>query len=97
MNLSGRAVKYWQDKEHIAVENILVVLDEVALPLERLRVRPSGSNGGHNGLKSIEASLATESYPRLRFGVGNNYPKGMQVEYVLGKWNRTNSPWCKRK
>jgi len=97
MNLSGRAVKYWQDKEHIAIENTLVILDEVALPLDKLRVRPSGSNGGHNGLKSIEASLATENYPRLRFGVGNNYPKGMQVEYVLGKWNRDELPLVQKK
>jgi PTH1 family peptidyl-tRNA hydrolase len=88
MNLSGKAVKYWQDKEHIATENILVILDEVALPLDKLRVRSSGSNGGHNGLKSIEEYLLTENYPRLRFGVGNNYPKGMQVEYVLGRWDR---------
>ncbi|HMC86902.1 MAG TPA: aminoacyl-tRNA hydrolase, partial [Chitinophagaceae bacterium] len=76
MNLSGKAVKYWQDKEHIATENILVILDEVALPLDKLRVRSSGSNGGHNGLKSIEEYLLTENYPRLRFGVVNNYPKG---------------------
>ncbi len=86
MNLSGKAVKYWMDKEHIAIENILVIVDEVALPLDRLRVRIAGSSGGHNGLKSIEASLLTDAYPRLRFGVGNNYPKGQQVEYVLGKW-----------
>jgi len=97
MNLSGRAVKYWQDKEHIAIDNILVVLDEVALPLTKLRLRPSGSSGGHNGLKSIEASLATEGYPRLRFGVGNNYPKGMQVEYVLGKWNDDEMPLVEKK
>jgi peptidyl-tRNA hydrolase, PTH1 family len=88
MNLSGKAVKYWQDKEHIATENILIILDEVSLPLDKLRVRSSGSNGGHNGLKSIEEYLLTENYPRLRFGVGNTYPKGMQVEYVLGRWDR---------
>ncbi len=87
MNLSGKAVRYWQEKEHIATEHILVILDEVALPLDKLRVRPAGSSGGHNGLKSIEEYLLTENYPRLRFGVGNNYPKGMQVEYVLGRWN----------
>ena len=87
MNLSGKAVRYWQEKEHIVTENILVILDEVALPLDKLRVRPAGSSGGHNGLKSIEEYLLTDNYPRLRFGVGNNYPKGMQVEYVLGRWN----------
>ena len=86
MNLSGKAVKYWKEKEHIAVENILVIVDEVALPLDKLRLRVAGSSGGHNGLKSIEELLLTDAYPRLRFGVGNNYPKGMQVEYVLGKW-----------
>jgi PTH1 family peptidyl-tRNA hydrolase len=97
MNLSGKAVRYWQDKEHIATENILVVLDEVALPLDKLRVRPAGSSGGHNGLKSIEEYLLTENYPRLRFGVGNNYPKGMQVEYVLGKWSREELPLVQKK
>ena len=86
MNLSGKAVKYWMDKEEIPLENILIVVDEVALPLNRIRLRKSGSAAGHNGLKSIEESLETTEYPRLRFGIGNNYPKGMQVEYVLGKW-----------
>jgi len=88
MNLSGKAVKYWMDKESIPVENILVVVDEVALPLNKLRLRPSGSDGGHNGLKSIHESLGTTQYPRLRFGIGNNYPRGMQAEYVLGKWQK---------
>jgi PTH1 family peptidyl-tRNA hydrolase len=97
MNLSGKAVRYWQDKEHIATENILVVLDEVALPLDKLRIRPAGSSGGHNGLKSIEEYLLTDNYPRLRFGVGNNYPKGMQVEYVLGKWSREELPFIQKK
>ena len=86
MNLSGKAVKYWMAKESIPVENILVIVDEVALPLSKLRLRPAGSDGGHNGLKSIHESLETTQYSRLRFGIGNNYPKGMQVEYVLGKW-----------
>ncbi|GAC1449179.1 MAG: aminoacyl-tRNA hydrolase [Chitinophagaceae bacterium] len=97
MNLSGKAVKYWQDAARVATENILVILDEVALPLDKLRIRPSGSSGGHNGLKSIEECLLTENYPRLRFGVGNNYPKGMQVEYVLGKWNREELPLVQKK
>jgi peptidyl-tRNA hydrolase, PTH1 family len=88
MNLSGKAVKYWMDKESIPVENVLVIVDEVALPLNKLRLRPAGSDGGHNGLKSIHESLGTTQYPRLRFGIGNNYPKGMQADYVLGKWQK---------
>jgi len=88
MNLSGKAVKYWMDKESIPIENILVVVDEVALPLNKLRIRSAGSDGGHNGLRSIHESLGTTEYPRLRFGIGNNYPRGMQAEYVLGKWHK---------
>jgi peptidyl-tRNA hydrolase, PTH1 family len=86
MNLSGKAVKYWMDKEKILLENILVIVDEVALPLNKIRLRVSGSAGGHNGLKSIQEFLGTKDYARLRFGIGNNYPKGLQSEYVLGKW-----------
>ena len=97
MNLSGKAVKYWMDKESISVENILVIVDEVALPLSKLRLRPAGSDGGHNGLKSIHESLGTTQYPRLRFGIGNNYPKGMQSEYVLGKWDKEEEPIVKLK
>ncbi len=88
MNLSGKAVKYWMDKEKIMLENILVILDEVALPLNKLRLKPGGSDGGHNGLKSIHESLGTTQYPRLRFGIGNDYPKGMQSDFVLGKWRK---------
>jgi len=97
MNLSGRAVKYWMDKEKIAVEHILVVLDELALPLNRLRLRPRGSDAGHNGLTSIQESLGTDVYPRLRFGVGNNFPKGRQVEFVLGKWTAAELPLVRLK
>ena len=86
MNLSGRAVKYWMDKENIPLENILVIIDELALPLGTLRMKGSGSDGGHNGLKSVQESLQTTQYPRLRFGIGSDYPKGKQVDYVLGKW-----------
>jgi PTH1 family peptidyl-tRNA hydrolase len=86
MNLSGKAVKYWMDKEKIPVENILVIVDELALPLDALRLRAAGSDAGHNGLKSIQELLGTNEYPRLRFGIGNNYPKGQQVDFVLGKW-----------
>src|SRR5215510_5062728 len=77
MNLSGKAVKYWMDKEKIALENILVIVDEVALPLSKLRLRAGGSDAGHNGLKSLHELLGTTDYPRMRFGVGNNFPKGM--------------------
>jgi PTH1 family peptidyl-tRNA hydrolase len=97
MNLSGNAVKYWMDKEKIAAENMLVIVDEVALPLSRLRLRPEGSDGGHNGLKSIQETLGTSVYPRLRFGIGNEYPKGMQADFVLGKWKKEEEPLVKLK
>jgi peptidyl-tRNA hydrolase, PTH1 family len=97
MNLSGKAVKYWMDKEKIAAERLLVIVDELALPLDRLRLKPSGSDGGHNGLKSIQEILASTEYPRLRFGIGNNYPKGLQSEYVLGKWRKEEEPLVKLK
>ncbi|HEX3023869.1 MAG TPA: aminoacyl-tRNA hydrolase [Chitinophagaceae bacterium] len=86
MNLSGKAFKYWMDKEKIALENTLTIVDDVALPLSKLRLRPSGSDGGHNGLRDIQLTIGTGQYPKLRFGTGNNYPKGMQVEFVLGRW-----------
>ena len=86
VNLSGRAVKYWVDQKKIPFERILVVLDDLALPLSKLRLRASGSDAGHNGLKSIQDSLETVNYPRLRFGIGNDYSKGYQVDFVLGKW-----------
>ncbi|HEY8387481.1 MAG TPA: aminoacyl-tRNA hydrolase [Parasegetibacter sp.] len=92
MNLSGRAVKYWLDKEKIPLERLLVIVDELALPLNRLRLRGSGSHAGHNGLRDIEAMLGTDKYPRLRFGIGNNFPRGMQVEFVLGKWQDQERP-----
>ena len=97
MNLSGNAVKYWMDKEKIAIENILVIVDEVSLPLSKMRLRPSGSDGGHNGLKSVEASLASRDYPRLRFGIGNQYPKGLQADFVLSKWKKEEEPLVKLK
>jgi PTH1 family peptidyl-tRNA hydrolase len=86
VNLSGRAIKYWVDKERIPLENTLIILDDISLPLEKLRLRPSGTNAGHNGLKDIQTTLGTDKYPRLRFGIGNQYPKGMQADFVLGKW-----------
>jgi peptidyl-tRNA hydrolase, PTH1 family len=97
MNLSGRAVKYWMDKEKIAAGQILVVLDDLALPLTRLRVRPGGSDGGHNGLTSIQETLGTVAYPKLRFGIGNDFPKGRQVDYVLGKWRESELPLVRQK
>lgn len=97
MNLSGKAVKYWMDKEKITIEHILVVVDELAIPLSKLRLRSGGSDAGHNGLKSIQEYLLTNAYPRLRFGIGNNYPKGMQVDYVLGKWTSAEEPFLKKK
>jgi len=86
MNLSGKAFKYWMDREKIPLENTLTIVDEIALPLEILRLRPGGSDGGHNGLRDIQLTLGTDKYPKLRFGIGNNYPRGMQVDYVLMKW-----------
>lgn len=92
MNLSGKAVKYWMDKEKIALENILVVVDDLALPLNKLRVRPGGSAAGHNGLKSIQEMLGTTEYAKLRFGIGNDFAKGFQSDFVLGKWSKEEIP-----
>ncbi|MFN8291126.1 MAG: aminoacyl-tRNA hydrolase [Chitinophagaceae bacterium] len=97
MNLSGKAVKYWIDKEKVALSNLLVIVDEIALPLSKLRLRAGGSDAGHNGLKSIQEALGTQEYPRLRFGIGNEYPKGLQAEYVLGKWRTEEEPLVKLK
>ncbi len=87
MNLSGRAFKYYTDKEKLLLENTLTVVDDIALPITKLRLRPGGSDAGHNGLKSIQESMGSDKYPKLRFGIGNNYAKGAQISYVLGKWN----------
>jgi peptidyl-tRNA hydrolase, PTH1 family len=97
MNLSGKAVKYWMDKEKIAMEQILVVVDDLALPLSKLRLKPSGSDAGHNGLKSLQEILGTKDYPKLRFGIGNDYPKGLQADFVLGKWKKEEEPLVKLK
>lgn len=86
MNLSGKAVQYWLQAEKIPVENLLVVTDDIALPFGTIRIKGKGSAGGHNGLTSIEQTLGTTEYARLRFGVGSDFPKGRQVEYVLGQW-----------
>lgn len=87
MNLSGKAVNYYLQKEKIPLQNLLVITDDVALPLGTLRLRPKGSDGGHNGLKNINEVLGSGNYSRLRFGIGNEYPRGSQVNFVLGKWN----------
>ncbi|MDD2285089.1 MAG: aminoacyl-tRNA hydrolase [Paludibacter sp.] len=86
MNLSGHALRYWMQKEKIEIENVLVIVDDIALPFGTLRLKPQGSDAGHNGLKNIQDILGHNSYARLRFGIGNDFPKGYQVEYVLGKW-----------
>ena len=87
MNLSGKAVAYWMQQEKIPLENILVVTDDLALPYGSIRFRGKGSDGGHNGLKSVQEKLNTNKYPRLRFGIGNSFSQGLQVDYVLGEWN----------
>jgi peptidyl-tRNA hydrolase, PTH1 family len=87
MNLSGNAVRYWMKKENIPMENILVIVDDIALPLGSFRMRPKGSDGGHNGLAHITAVVATDEYARIRIGIGNNFRKGSQVNYVLGRWD----------
>jgi peptidyl-tRNA hydrolase, PTH1 family len=97
MNLSGRSVKYWLDKEKIPVEHSLTIVDDLALPLNKLRLRKSGSDAGHNGLKDIQQVLGTDAYPKLRFGIGNEYPKGMQIDFVLSKWLPEELPLVKVK
>lgn len=86
MNLSGKAVSYWMQKEKVALEDLLVIVDDLALPFGTLRLRAQGSDGGHNGLKSINALLGTTSYARLRFGIGSEFARGQQIDYVLGHW-----------
>lgn len=88
MNLSGKAVRYWLDKLKIPMENLLVIVDDLDLPFGKLRIRSQGSSAGHNGLKSLEANLHTQAYPRLKFGIGHNFTKGQQVNYVLAPFNR---------
>lgn len=88
MNLSGKAVRYWLDYEKIPLENLLVIVDDIALAPGQLRLKPKGGDGGHNGLSSIIEVLGTEDFSRLRFGIGSDFAKGYQVEYVLGKWTK---------
>ena len=88
MNLSGKAVNYWLQKENIALENLLVVVDDLALPLGTLRLRAKGSDAGHNGLKNITAVLGSQDYARLRIGIGDDFRQGQQIDYVLGEWDK---------
>ena len=87
MNLSGKAVQYWLKKEKIPLERLLVISDDISLPFGSLRIRPKGGDAGHNGLANINQILGTQKYPRLRFGIGDDFYKGEQVRYVLGEWS----------
>lgn len=97
MNLSGRAVKYWLDKEKVEIKNSLTLVDDLALPLSKLRLRKGGSDAGHNGLRNIQDVLGTDEFPKLRFGIGNQYPRGMQVEFVLSHWLKEELPLVENK
>ena len=87
MNLSGQAVRYWAQQEKIPVERILVIVDDLSLPVGKIRMRGSGSDGGHNGLKNIASCMMTQNYARIKFGIGNDFPKGAQVDFVLGQFS----------
>ncbi len=87
MNLSGKAVRYWLQKENISLENTLTITDDINLDFGTLRIKAKGSHGGHNGLHHIQDTLSTNTYPRFRFGIGSAFPKGQQVDYVLGQWD----------
>lgn len=87
MNLSGKAVRYWMDEEGIPADRVLVIADDIAIPFGAIRIRPKGGAGGHNGLTSIIELIGTEEFPRLRFGIGSDFARGRQSEYVLGAWN----------
>ena len=92
MNLSGKAVNYWMKDLNIPLENVLVIVDDLALPLGKLRLKLQGSSAGHNGLKSIEELCGGQAYPRLRFGISDNFAKGRQADYVLGKFDKEEQP-----
>jgi peptidyl-tRNA hydrolase, PTH1 family len=92
MNLSGKALNYWMQELKVPIENVLVVVDELALPFESIKLKPKGSSAGHNGLKSIEGAVGGQHYARLRFGIGSNYPKGRQVDYVLSGFDDDEVP-----
>ncbi len=88
MNLSGKAIQYWMVQLKIPIENTLIVVDDLALPFGKLRIKPKGSSAGHNGLKNIESVLGNDLYPRLKFGIGNDFAKGRQIDYVLGQFDK---------
>ena len=88
MNRSGKAVKYWMEKENIPLENVLIITDDINLSFGTIRLKTKGSDGGHNGLKDVQQYLLTTNYNRLRFGVGSDFGKGKQIDYVLGEWNQ---------
>ena len=92
MNLSGKAVTYWMQELKIPIENVLVIVDDLAIPYKSIKIKPKGSPAGHNGLKSIEGLLGSNEYPRLRFGIGDNFPKGRQVDYVLSGFDHDELP-----
>ncbi|MBS1729481.1 MAG: aminoacyl-tRNA hydrolase [Bacteroidetes bacterium] len=97
MNLSGKAFSFWVQKEKIKLENSLTIVDDLALPLSKLRLRASGSDAGHNGLKDIQFFMNTDAYPKLRFGIGNHFPKGRQADFVLSKWLPSELPIIEKK
>lgn len=88
MNLSGNAVRYWMNEKKISLDRLLVVVDDLSLPFGQLRIKPGGSEAGHNGLKHITSVLGTQQYARLRFGIGNDFPRGGQIDYVLGEFSQ---------
>lgn len=91
MNLSGKAVRYWMNEYKVDLNNTLIIVDDLAIPFGKIRMRATGSDAGHNGLKNIQELLQTQAYPRLRFGIGSNFPKGRQIDFVLGKWSKEES------
>ena len=97
MNLSGKAVNYWVQKEKISADKLLIITDDISIDAGSFRLKPKGSDGGHNGLKSIQETLGTSNYSRLRFGVGNNFHKGQQVNYVLGEWAKEDMAFISKK
>jgi PTH1 family peptidyl-tRNA hydrolase len=97
MNLSGKAFRYWLDKEKVELSNTLTIVDDLALPLSRLRLRGSGTDAGHNGLKDIQLTLGTDQYAKLRFGIGNDFPRGLQADFVLSRWRPEEIPVVENK
>lgn len=97
MNLSGKAVKYWMEKENIERSHLLVIVDDLATALDKIRIKPGGSDAGHNGLRSIQESIGSTDYPKLRFGIGGDFPKGKQADFVLSKWRKEEEPIVEKK